>query len=144
MSDAEFIYSLELKFDQTVSKLRAYQEEVERLLSVAADMASLLRTLGVDVEAPSTRKKVKQSGGPAPRVMRKNKEKGYIKMTVEDILPKYPDGATLDQLVAECFTCSTKAEMTRVKKSYKVELCRAIREGRLIESPDGLYRLKES
>lgn len=151
MNNHELVQELERKLEDAVEKsvqhrekIDYHQSELNRLSTFVDNINGVIQGLGVSVEEP-----VQESGlttsSREPRDLKKPEfsKKGYIAFTIEDLLPKYPSGASIDKLIDDGFDYATEDELEKIKKSYAVELNRAFREDRIYKDEnENFYSLE--
>jgi hypothetical protein len=97
------------------------QAELEKLKALINNIQGVLQAVGDGVVACV----------PKPLQLKKPeyKQKGYIKLTVEDLLPCYPEGASMKVLVDRCFDYGTDQELEAINASYRSALNKAVADG---------------
>ena len=141
MENNQFIQELKKKLEESIQegakhkeRIEYHRSELDRLVDLVDSINGVMRGLGVDTTSLATQEEQGiVSLVREPRDLKKPEfsKKGYITFTIEDLLPKYPQGASIDELISDGFDYNTEEEFEKIKKSYAVELNRAFREERI-------------
>lgn len=153
MNTYALVQELKRKLEDAVQESKAHKEridyhqsELNRLTDLADSIHGVIRGLGIDAEVSAQKSEPIAYSGREPRDLKKPEfsRKGYIAFSIEDLLPKYPSGASIDELINDGFDYNTEEEFEKIKKSYAVELNRAFREERIHKDENENFFLLEN